>query len=330
MTYRALMLSAVLGLGLAAATPFWTPAIAQESAPVDAEPVSPFKGSTLLGKYTAEFNRLLYLVATDAKPEIKTAEGPFVSSFYAMPQERTSLEVIGSYGRALEKAGFEILFKGLKSDLPHNRFGGPLYEIERKNNAVYRDYKHPETGKKAPQRVVFGTYASGYISATKTLSDGRTVIVAVSSGDMRKQYAVDVIGIGEAEADTVTINLDQFSKGFANEGRIAIYDLFFATNSADLTGESDAALQVIVDFFKANPNAKAYVVGHTDDQGALDYNMDLSKRRAASVVKAVVSRGIHGDRLIPRGVGPLSPVATNRNDAGRAKNRRVEIVERRK
>jgi outer membrane protein OmpA-like peptidoglycan-associated protein len=70
-----------------------------------------------------------------------------------------------------------------------------------------------------------------------------------------------------------------------------------------------------------------YVVGHTDNVGGYEYNMGLSERRAAAVVKELTGKhGIQAARLKAAGAGPLAPVAPNDNDPGRAKNRRVELV----
>ena len=72
-----------------------------------------------------------------------------------------------------------------------------------------------------------------------------------------------------------------------------------------------------------------YVAGHTDNKGTLEYNEDLSKRRAQAVAKNLTSKyGIPNDRLVPVGVGPAAPVATNKTEEGRTLNRRVELVER--
>ena len=77
-----------------------------------------------------------------------------------------------------------------------------------------------------------------------------------------------------------------------------------------------------------NPKVKLHVVGQTDNVGSLSANLDLSNRRAQSVVKALTTRyRIASERLSVRGVASLSPVATNRTDEGRAKNCRVELVE---
>jgi OmpA-OmpF porin, OOP family len=73
---------------------------------------------------------------------------------------------------------------------------------------------------------------------------------------------------------------------------------------------------------------KVYVVGHTDMTVDLATNVKLSQARAESVVNALVSQhGIAGARLIAYGDGPYAPVATNKTEEGRAKNRRVELVE---
>ena len=75
------------------------------------------------------------------------------------------------------------------------------------------------------------------------------------------------------------------------------------------------------------PDLKVYIVGHTDNPGGFDYNMSLSQRRAKSVVDQLVqSYGIAPDRLRPVGAGMIAPVAPNDDEAGRSKNRRVEIV----
>jgi outer membrane protein OmpA-like peptidoglycan-associated protein len=73
---------------------------------------------------------------------------------------------------------------------------------------------------------------------------------------------------------------------------------------------------------------KLYVVGHTDNIGTIDYNMRLSKARADAVTKELVTKyKVSAQRLKAYGVGSLAPVASNKADEGRAKNRRVELVE---
>jgi len=78
-----------------------------------------------------------------------------------------------------------------------------------------------------------------------------------------------------------------------------------------------------------NPDLKIFIVGHSDNKGSLDYNTDLSQRRANAVVNELVnSHGINSSRVTAKGLGFLAPVASNKTEEGRAKNRRVELVEK--
>jgi flagellar motor protein MotB len=91
--------------------------------------------------------------------------------------------------------------------------------------------------------------------------------------------------------------------------------------------ESAGALQEVVKLFKQDPKLKVYVVGHTDNVGALAANLDLSKRRAAAVVQELITKyAIAADRLQAFGDSPYAPLASNDAEDGRALNRRVELV----
>ena len=92
--------------------------------------------------------------------------------------------------------------------------------------------------------------------------------------------------------------------------------------------ESEAALAEIAKLMSAHPDLKVYIVGHTDMVGDAAANLKLAQARAQSVVTALSTKnGIAAARMIPFGAGPYAPVATNRTEEGRAKNRRVELVE---
>jgi OOP family OmpA-OmpF porin len=92
--------------------------------------------------------------------------------------------------------------------------------------------------------------------------------------------------------------------------------------------ESDATLGEIAKLLASNLQLKLHVIGHTDNVGALAANMALSKQRADAVVAVLsVKYHVNAVRLQAGGVGPLSPVTTNRTEEGRSKNRRVELVE---
>ena len=84
---------------------------------------------------------------------------------------------------------------------------------------------------------------------------------------------------------------------------------------------------VVADYMKANPTVKLNVIGHTDNVGQDAANMDLSARRAKSVVKELVDfHKIDASRLTSEGMGESKPIGDNNTLEGRAKNRRVEFV----
>ncbi len=108
---------------------------------------------------------------------------------------------------------------------------------------------------------------------------------------------------------------------------VIVKPVFFATNKDVILAKSFPVLQSVADALKASPQIKKVrVEGHTDDRGKVDYNVDLSDRRAKSVMKWLVEHGIEQGRLEAQGFGPKKPVAENKTEAGRAKNRRVDFL----
>ena len=132
----------------------------------------------------------------------------------------------------------------------------------------------------------------------------------------------------QAMQQEVTIDAGAMARDIGESGRVAIYGIYFDTGRAELKPESAPAMAEIAKMLKQSPVLRVYVVGHTDMTADLATNVKLSLARAQSVVNALVSQhGIAAARLIPYGDGPYAPVATNRTEEGRAKNRRVELVE---
>lgn len=139
---------------------------------------------------------------------------------------------------------------------------------------------------------------------------------------------VDIVEAKAREQKMVTVSSGEMARAITTAGRVALYGIYFDFNKAEVKPESDPTLQEIGKLLKETPALKLLVVGHTDNIGSYGFNMDLSQRRAAAVVAALASRfGIARDRLFPVGVSYASPVASNRAEEGRAKNRRVELVE---
>ena len=99
----------------------------------------------------------------------------------------------------------------------------------------------------------------------------------------------------------------------------------FALNSADLTAAAKKNLDAITEVFQEFPDTNLMIEGHTDDTGAADYNMTLSKKRAQSVANYFKSKGVAGNRFSVEGFGETAPRFKNDSEANRVKNRRVEI-----
>ena len=141
--------------------------------------------------------------------------------------------------------------------------------------------------------------------------------------------SVEVDSVQEiALTQDVVATAADLGNGINGVGHAVVPGILFDTGKADLNPESSKALDEVAKLLNENPSWKIFVVGHTDNVGSAASNLDLSKRRAASVMAALVSKyKISAVRLDSFGAGPYSPVASNSTEDGRAQNRRVEIVQ---
>ena len=105
-----------------------------------------------------------------------------------------------------------------------------------------------------------------------------------------------------------------------------VTDILFDTNKWDIKPEGKAELDKGVEFLLKNPQIKVEIQGHTDSTGTAKWNATLSQRRAESVMKYLVSKGVPAAQLTAKGFGPTNPVASNDTPEGRAKNRRVDFM----
>ncbi|MDP2490631.1 OmpA family protein [Vibrio splendidus] len=100
----------------------------------------------------------------------------------------------------------------------------------------------------------------------------------------------------------------------------------FETNSTELSTDGKIALMPLVEVLKAHPQSSVDVVGHTDSTGAAEYNLMISKKRAAAVASYIEEQGIEADRITASGEGEENPIASNATAEGRAQNRRVDAT----
>jgi outer membrane protein OmpA-like peptidoglycan-associated protein len=278
-------------------------------------------------------------------PKEKLAlEGKITRTIYVLPAERTTLEVIRNYQEEVEGKGGSVLYQCKEDECGGNvQYGadtggnetGIIQMVYPDAKMVQEDFTNGNCSLNswhANQRFAVMKMTTpentevhlGLLAYTlkndrycKAL-DGRTILVlAAIEGKPREQNMVTVVPA------------DDMGKGIGADGHIALYGIYFDYNKADLKPDSKPQLEEIAKMLKADTALNVLVVGHTDNQGELAYNLDLSKRRAESVVKALgADYGIDAKRLTAQGVGMAAPVASNDTEEGRAKNRRVEIVKR--
>ena len=115
---------------------------------------------------------------------------------------------------------------------------------------------------------------------------------------------------------------DQYVKALA---AIDTSVVAFQPGSVSFTPDSDAALSQLLSLLKTYPDGLVRIEGHTDNTGPDTVNLRVSRDRAAAVASFLIARGVRADRLLVKGYGATQPIADNTTDAGRARNRRIEV-----
>ena len=134
-------------------------------------------------------------------------------------------------------------------------------------------------------------------------------------------------GSSAAQSASGTGGGHQIEQELKQTGQAEVYGIYFDFASDKIKPESEPVLREIADALNHNPAWKLRVEGHTDNIGGDEYNLDLSQRRAEAVKLALATRYyISADRLTPQGFGATRPKEPNDTLAGRARNRRVELV----
>ena len=166
------------------------------------------------------------------------------------------------------------------------------------------------------------TRASTVLVTGKVKKGNREIWVEVWPGG--GAYTLTVVEKQEMKQEILATDmLDALNK----DGYVAL-DIHFATGKSTIMDESRPIIGQIVELLKANPDLKLSIEGHTDNVGDAKKNKTLSEQRAKSVMDAIVQAGIVRARLTAAGYGQEKPVADNRTEEGRAKNRRVELVKK--
>jgi OOP family OmpA-OmpF porin len=327
------------GLGALVASPAAAQPVTDRKDSQDHPLVSRYAGSIILGYEASAFDQVLIPlgpVTADSMgkviepPKSQRVEGKVTRIVYLAPEGRSPLEVVRNYEQELKRAGFELIYT-CAGDACGPGGGFSLSRmLDRK--LPYGNPGPEDWGEYA----LYGFFKDARFMAARRATSQGNVDVTVFAGRRsqpvpreladRVPIALSVIESAAMER-MVTVDAAEMAREIAESGRVALYDIHFDTNKAELKAESRVALQEIAKLLKQDAALKLLVVGHTDNVGDYAANMALSDRRAAAVISELTTaHGIAGARLRAAGAGMIAPVASNDTEEGRAKNRRVELV----
>ena len=275
-------------------------------------------------------NNDLYLLPNPLK-----LEGRLTRLTYLIPEGRSPLEVIRGYQQLVRDGGGAVPWECAGAECG----GSPATRATQggsETGVIHMLYPYdlvagnwtmcPLDENRAAQRYTLLDLPNGGGKAAVlswTIGD-------VSAGSDCKAWVGRTVALAETAARGQRMEVVQaaaLGQGLQRDGRVALYAILFDTNRAEVKLDSAPQLAELVAFLRKDPALRALVVGHTDNQGGLDPNVDLSRRRAQAVVAALVAAGIPASRLVAQGVGMAAPVSTNATEEGRTRNRRVELVQ---
>jgi OOP family OmpA-OmpF porin len=290
-----------------------------------------YEGSEIIGYRAPKFDEFLLPLgaATAIEPpayekSIKT-EGLISRYAYVAPSGRTTTELLRNYKLEFQRLGLITLYE--KAAGGTSLFGATTTLISREDDLgqILEYNEAQERLLVAKSKDAKPTY---YYVFVTSYNDG--VVPDRLQGVVVKNRALAmlvVIAPEKMEEKMTMVNAAEMAKSLTESGKIALYGINFDTDKDVLRPDSQSTIQEIANLLKGNTRLNVRIVGHSDNQGKPEYNLDLSRRRALSVVRELTSRyGIAANRLDAFGCGLYAPIESNETEAGRAKNRRVELV----
>ena len=325
--------NALLGAGLLALLAL-TPAAARAAdLPGSKDPagMKRYEGSEIIGYKAPTFDEYVLPLGAPTSfgpptyEKSEQVEGLVGRWTYVAPEGRSTAEIFRNYKLEFERLGLETLFE--KAAGQHGWFG-PTLQQSADEDHVGQILAYNE----AQERVLVGqskeTPHSYYFVFVTAYNDGviPEPLRPVVKKDRGLVHLV-VVTPERMEQKMTFVSAAEMSKSLAATGRVVLQGVYFDTNKDTVRPDSRPMLQEIAHLLQADAQLKLHVVGHTDNAGSIEHNLDLSRRRAASVVRELTTGfGIAPGRLDAFGAGPYAPVAANTSEDGRAKNRRVELV----
>lgn len=301
-----------------------------------------YEGSTMLWYEQKNFDALkmpMECIVFDygegkMKPFKKVeVEGHKTTLYYNLPAGIGTLEGERQYENELKEKGFEVLFRASGDGIEKNKGDNLATEIYGLTSAN-ANQDHPQfmaiQGPDATKSQYLATRLTrpeGDVFCSVWAFEASWTAAKLKAPEKSTVVRVDICEVKPMEQKMVLVKAEEMASQIALNGKVALYGILFDTDKATIRPDSEATLAEITKLLKSQPELRVLVVGHTDTEGSFEYNRSLSQRRADSVVADLAGKGISKERLFPVGISFASPVATNATEDGRAKNRRVELVD---
>ena len=299
--------------------------------------VGRYEGSVLDGYKAAAYDEVGLIKEPlqnwgGGKPDLLKVEGKVTLYLYRLPKERSLLEVQRNYESSLKAKGFEIVFScGTANGSCYKPRDGSVDTTTPYDFALAFDQPEwPRLGSRGDYARNYFAVSGRYLLARKTGPSGTvyaSIALAEHNAEVGNHAFVRVVESKPMEENKIVfLDATAMQKSLAETGRVNLYGILFDLDKDVIRPESQPTLDEMTKLMRNNPPLKLSVVGHTDAQGEAKHNDDLSKRRALAVISVLVKAGVDPRRFTTRGAGASEPVAPNDSEAGRAKNRRVELV----
>lgn len=304
---------------------------------VDHPLVRRFAGSWLVAHQKQPWDQTLWptslaVAASDRLKDTVTVEGEITRLVYLAPAGKSPLEVFRNHEQAFAAAGFKREFS-----------------CEQACDAFYwawsRQTKPTDGLRWQTQGSIPAGEGGGRYSMSSALqsSHGRFWVgtsprgakVLLYTGDAANEktgLATALLQIVEPKSMTTgqveVADAAALQLGLSEQGKATLGGLLFDTGKAQLKPDSKPQLEAMATVLKAQSTWKVFIVGHTDNVGEFDANLALSQQRAQAVVTALAAAPFNIDarRMSAKGAANIAPAAPNSDEAGRARNRRVEMV----
>ena len=290
-----------------------------------------YEGSEIIGYRQPRFDEFLLPlgppteVTTPKYAKSLKTEGLVSFYTYLAPAGRTNTELFRNYKQEFQRLGLVTLYEKGSGD---KGWFGPGFAQLAKDSDIGDILSYNESQERvlvAKSKDATPIYYCVFVTVYRDGNMPERLRASVAKD--RAIAQVVVVAPEKMETKMAFVNADEMSREIVENGKVALYGVYFDNDKDSLRADSQPTLQEIAKLLGASSTLKIQVVGHTDNQGTPEYNLDLSRRRAASVVRALTSSyGVPASRLSSFGCGPYAPVGSNETEEGRAKNRRVELV----